>query len=269
MILFIMFLIEMNLKFKRCILEEYESDLNWQHIFVILNGNDGENAVKLSFYRENDLIFRFDQNTESHNYQSRRFYIFYSVIKNILNIVYSEDTHSEYARCYETVSFNYYIRDLIRYLRDYLKHCSKCQVFQTKRHKSYGFLQPILTSPISFHIIIIDFVLTLPLTAEDWNCLMSIICKFIKRILLIPGKTIWTAVDWGHALLNRLDTADWGLPKIIISDRDRKFLSKLWTAMFTRLDVKLFYSRLPLRCAGFLGCLAGSHGCYPDDGSDV
>ena len=241
-ILFITFLIKMNSKFKRRILKKYKSDLNWQRIFIILNENDGENAVKLPFYQKNDLIFRSDQNIKSHDYQSRRLCISHSIIKNILNIAHNEDIHSEYARCYKTVSFNYYIRDLTKYLKNYLKHCSKCQVFQTKRHKSYDSLQPILISSISFYIIIIDFVLTLSLTTKNWNCLMSIICKFIKRILLILNKTIWTAIDWDHALLNKFDTADWKLPKIIISDRNKKFLSKLWTAMFIRLNVKLFYS---------------------------
>ncbi len=32
------------------------------------------------------------------------------------------------------------------------------------------------------------------------------------------------------------------LPKAIISDRDRKFLSELWSAMFKKLGVKLLYS---------------------------
>ena len=128
---FITSLIEMNSKFKQRILKDYKSDLNWQRIFVILNenNNDGEDVAKLSFYREKDLIFRFDQNIESYDYQSHRLCISHSIIKNILNIVYSKNTHFEYARCYETISFNYYIRDLIRYLKNYFKYCLKCQVF--------------------------------------------------------------------------------------------------------------------------------------------
>lgn len=42
--------------------------------------------------------------------------------------------------------------------------------------------------------------------------------------------------------MNRFNVADWGIPKVIISDRDRKFLSELWTAMFERLSVPLSYS---------------------------
>ena len=191
-----------------------------------MNRNNGKNVVKLFFDRKNDLIFRFDQNIENHDYQSRRLCIFHSIIKNILNIVYN-NIHFGYARCYEIVLFNYYIRDLIRYLRNYLKYCFKYQMFQTRRHKLYDFLQSIFILSISFHIIIIDFVLTLFLSSKEWDCLMSIICKFIKRILLIFDKTIWIAVEWSYALLNKLNIVDWNLFKIIIFDRNKKFFSEL------------------------------------------
>jgi hypothetical protein len=71
---------------------------------------------------------------------------------------------------------------------------------------------------------------------------MTVSCKFSKRILVVPVKDTFTAVQWGHCLLDRLDIADWGLPKAIISDRDRKFLSEMWNAMFTKLGIKLLYS---------------------------
>jgi len=35
---------------------------------------------------------------------------------------------------------------------------------------------------------------------------------------------------------------DWGIPKVLLSDRDKKFLSELWTEMFEKLGVQLTYS---------------------------
>ena len=35
---------------------------------------------------------------------------------------------------------------------------------------------------------------------------------------------------------------NWGMPKAIISDRDRKFLSSMWTTIFTKLGTSLLYS---------------------------
>lgn len=71
---------------------------------------------------------------------------------------------------------------------------------------------------------------------------MTVTCKFSKKVTIIPGASTYTAKDWAKALLERLAIADWGLPSAIISDRDRKFLSELWTEIFKQLGVKLLYS---------------------------
>ena len=47
--------------------------------------------------------------------------------------------------------------------------------------------------------------------------------KFSKRSLLIPGHSTYTAADWAEVTARILMLCDWGLPKAIISDRDRKF----------------------------------------------
>ena len=70
---------------------------------------------------------------------------------------------------------------------------------------------------------------------------MSIFCKFIKRITFVLNKFTWFAAQWEKALLNRLDIANWKLLKTIISDRDRKFLSEMWTIIFKKLKIKLLY----------------------------
>ena len=162
-------------------------------------------------------------------------------MQNILQLAHG-DGHPGYAKCFERIASSWYIRGLSRYLREYLKHCSECQVYQTKRHAPYGSMQPVLTPAVPFHTITMDFILALPVSRDGFDVAMPVSDKFTKRITIIPGKSTWTAAQWGDALLDRLDTADWGLPKAIISDRDRKFLSDLWLAIFKRLGVKLLYS---------------------------
>ena len=46
------------------------------------------------------------------------------MIKNVLKMTHNE-THFDFVKCYEKMILLYYIRDLIRYLRNYLKHCFK------------------------------------------------------------------------------------------------------------------------------------------------
>lgn len=111
-----------------------------------------------------------------------------------------------------------------------------------RRHPPYGSLQPIQSPPVPFFTLTLDFILALPLSPEGYNVLMSVTCKFSKRITLVPSKDTWPAADWAYALLARLDLIDWGLPEELITNRNPKFLSEFWMALFTKLEVKLLYS---------------------------
>ena len=162
---------------------------------------------------------------------------------NLILTTIHDENHVEFARCYEKITSFYYIRDLSRYLRDFLKYCFKCQIFQTRRHHFYDLFQFIFTSSIFFHTIIIDFILILFsfFTTKKFDCFIFVNYKYSKRILVISKKIIWTTIQWEHALLNRFDIVDWKLSKIIISNRNKKFLFDMWIVMFTKLNVKLFY----------------------------
>lgn len=43
-------------------------------------------------------------------------------------------------------------------------------------------------------------------------------------------------------LIERFEIIDWNYPKVIITDRNRKFLFKLWNAIFAKLKFYLLYS---------------------------
>jgi hypothetical protein len=103
----------------------------------------------------------------------------------------------------------------------YIKHCSACELNQTKRHLIYEELVLIFIEKISFKIIVMDFILAL---SGDMDAALTVICKISKRVTIISGKSSWNASQWAEALLNRLMIADWGIPEGIISDRNLKFI---------------------------------------------
>ena len=169
--------------------------------------------------------------------------VFDFMIKDILAITHDEfNEHVEFDRTYERITNVWYIRELSKQLIDYLKHCFKCQVNRIRRHKFYDSLQSILSSFISFHILTIDFVLVLSTFHTDMNNVMTITNKFNKRVIIVFDKNTWIAATWVKAFFNTFDLTDWNLFKIIISNRNQKFLSDLWSILFSQLDVKLLYS---------------------------
>jgi len=60
---------------------------------------------------------------------------------------------------------------------------------------SYKALQLIVELLISFHIIITDFILELSKISADLDAVMTIICKFFKKMKFISSKETWTAAE--------------------------------------------------------------------------
>jgi hypothetical protein len=150
--------------------------------------------------------------------------------------------HPGFSRTFRRVNDSYFIKKLGKHIREYIKYCKSCDVNNTRRHAPYGSLQPINSPPAPFHTISIDFIMAIPTSTEGHDCLMSVTCKFSKKISLIPGMSTWTAQQWADRLIERLWIMDWGPPKQIVSDRDRKFLSELWKQIFSRIGVSLLFS---------------------------
>lgn len=156
-------------------------------------------------------------------------------------MAHDDNGHQGFDRSYDRIK-NLCIYKASRQLKKYIQHCGHCREFTVRRHKPYGSMQPILTPPIPFYCMTMDFILCLPISVKGFDAAMVIADKFTKRIGIIPGKTDWSAEQWGNALMQHLQLTDWGFPSQIISDRDRKFLSAFWKAMFAAVKAELLYS---------------------------
>ncbi|SLM41090.1 probable transposable element [Lasallia pustulata] len=237
-------LIEMNDVFKTRLLSGYAMDKSWDKVRLTLEANqrlDNADQAVLPFeLDEEGLIYHI--NGEG----VRRLCIpeHDNLIKDVLRLTHDEIGHPGFHRTYERITESLYIQRLYTTLREFIRHCPNCQAMASPQHSPYGSLQPIVTPASLHHTITIDFVLGLPESPspEEFDSVMSITDKFSKRVTFIPGRTTYTAVQWAHLLLDRLDTADWGIPKAIISDRDRKFVSEIWRAIFEKKGVELLYS---------------------------
>jgi hypothetical protein len=87
-----------------------------------------------------------------------------------------------------------------------------------------------------------NFVLDLSKIKKKMNCVLSITNKFTKRIMLISRKFTYMTENWTIHLLKESQRRDWDISKVIISDKNKKFLSDLWRTLFTKLNVFMLYS---------------------------
>ena len=230
-------LVEMNDDFKKRLIAAYAQDSQWNKILDILKDKDGdqpEMPAGFRFRRHNDLIY----STTLDHVGKQRLCIPEAMQREVFELAHDKNFHAGFHTTYARIAPSIFIKGLSKQLQTYLKHCPECQLNQTLRHPTYGELNPIASPAIPFHTIAMDFIVALPF-CDGMNVLLTLTCKFTKKKLLIPGFDEWTAADWANAFLIAVTGHDWGMPVVIISDRDSKFMSAFWQAIFAKLGTKL------------------------------
>ena len=145
-------------------------------------------SASLSYKLDNSLLY-------SIKYNSRKcLCISDMLIKNIFKMIHNKMKHCEFDRAFEhfhELTINKTSHQLWIYINEYL-NCDKNQIHC---HKLYSDFQSILSSLISFHILVIDFILALLISEENYNIMLIITDKFIKKVQLISRKNIWSVEE--------------------------------------------------------------------------
>ena len=231
-------MVEISQEFRQRLLDGYQEP-RWSRICKMIRDNEalGENAAKLPYKFVNELLYFNDDE------KGLRLCIPTALEGEVFTLVHDEMGHPGYARTHERLTEGVFIYNMASKLHEFLRHCPQCKINQTPRHRPYGSMQPILSPSRPFHTLCLDFVLALPESVPDgYETIMSITDKFSKAVTYLPGKSTWAGKEWATRVLDRMAALNWGLPRAIISDRDRKFVAGLWKQIFHQLKVKLYYS---------------------------
>ena len=132
----------------------------------------------------------------------------------------------------------YYWPGMDEDVRAFVQTCPVCQRAKGSNQKPLGLLQPLPIPERKWQSISMDFVVQLPRTSEGYDAIMTVLCRFSKRVHFIPMNTDATAKEVAKLYFREI----WkhhGLSESIVSDRDPKFTSKFWQALFKLLGSKL------------------------------
>ena len=83
-----------------------------------------------------------------------------------------------------------------------------------------------------------DFIVGLPNTLRGHDVIWVVVDCLTKMAKFIPTKTTLSTPKLARLFVDQLYRL-YGLPSSIVSDRDRKFNSHFWRAVFSNLDTKL------------------------------
>lgn len=145
--------------------------------------------------------------------------------------------HSGITATYHKIKALFAWPNLKRDVKDYVTACTVCQQAKPEHTRMPGLLQPLPIPAQAWDIISLDFIEGLPKSGR-FDTILVIIDKFTKYGHFIPLSHPYTAMSVAQVFVDQIYKLH-GLPKIIISDRDKVFTSIFWQQLFKLTDTTL------------------------------
>jgi hypothetical protein len=124
----------------------------------------------------------------------------------------------------EKISRNYLFQNMRKKVERYINNCESCARNKPARHAPYGKLQNPEVPEHPWEWVTVDFVGPLPKTKNKNDYLAVITDRLTKYIHRVPTKTDITAKEMAELFVKQI-VMNHGIPKYLISDRDKLFTS--------------------------------------------
>ena len=124
--------------------------------------------------------------------------------------------------------------------REYVSSCPTCQASKPSNAKTPGLIQPLSIPSQPWESVSLDIMCGLPTTRapDKFDALAVFVCRFTKMVRLAPMRLATKAPEFAKIFVNTMFRSH-GLPRELVSDRDSRFVSRFWTALFAALGTKL------------------------------
>ena len=94
-------------------------------------------------------------------------YTLKSLVDKIFAFAHDRLKHVDFHKIYDKIVTSFFVRKLFKRLQVYVAYCSQYQLNRIVKHFSYNVFRFIQLSIISFHIVIINFILTLSIIVKN------------------------------------------------------------------------------------------------------
>jgi hypothetical protein len=125
-----------------------------------------------------------------------------------------------------------------RDVAQYVLSCVTCSTSKTSQQMPAGKLVPLPIPHRPWETIGMDFVGPLPRTKSFHDTILVVVDKLTKMIHLVPTNQAVTAQQTAKLVLREVVRLH-GVPSSIISDRDPRFTSGFWKALWQQLNTQL------------------------------
>jgi len=148
--------------------------------------------------------------------------------------------HGGFNKTLAAITPHYTWPGISRDLKSFIRSCHTCQMNKSSTSKPAGLLQPLEPPSAKMQHVSMDFITDLP-CSHRYDAILTITDMFTKYVFLVPCRKNDTATQVARRALT-WPFGVFGLPKVIVSDRDAKFTSRFWRALFKALGTDLRFS---------------------------
>lgn len=145
--------------------------------------------------------------------------------------------HSGFPVTYKRIKALFAWPKMKQVIKNAISGCSVCLQSKPDRSKYPGLLQPLPVPEGAWQVLTMDFIEGLPKYGK-FNSIFVVVDKFSKYSHFIPLSHPFSVIDVAQAFMCNIYKLH-GLPRFIISDRDRIFTSQFWEQLFTRSGTRL------------------------------
>lgn len=141
----------------------------------------------------------------------------------------------------ERVSRFFYWPGMHADIRRYVSTCLTCQANKPSTQLPMGKLQPLPIPERPWQVVTMDLITQLPRTKNGHDAIVVFVDKLTKMAHYAATTTNVTALELSQIFFKEVVRYH-GLPESIVSDRDPRFTSIFWKALWTQLGTTLAMS---------------------------
>ncbi|MCH81226.1 retrotransposon protein [Trifolium medium] len=154
------------------------------------------------------------------------------IIKHILNEFHTSHIggHAGVTRTMARIRAQFYWKNMREDIKKYVQHCVICQQAKSINSVPAGLLQPLPIPNQVWEDVAMDFITGLP-NSFGFSVIMVVIDRLTKYSHFVAQKADYSSKTVAEAFMTNIAKLH-GIPKSIVSDRDKVFTSTFWQHLF-------------------------------------
>lgn len=146
--------------------------------------------------------------------------------------------HLGFTKTLQRVARRFWWPHMGRTIKSYVLACPSCQRNKPTMQLPYGLLHPLPVPTSKWEQITMDLITDLPPTKHGHDAVVTFVDRLTKMVHFAPTVKTAKAEDIANVFV-RTWYRYHGLPRVIISDRDRRFVGRFWQALFEAVGTEL------------------------------